>query len=286
MEEYDVIVLGCGAGGYEASVAASSLGAQVCVVEKGRIGGAHVHSRCVPFRVFSEVGVSYLRLKELHDQRIVGEEPTINLLTAIRRRNESICEIERLATAGLEKWGVVSLQGEGELVGTHEVEVSTTNGQGTRCLRGESIVVATGSSFSSTYVTGTGETIPVLTPDELLSMEELPRSILIIGGGIVGCECACLLRMLGVKVTVVEVEFDHLLPSEQPAISSALYQLMQNSGIRFHFADPVERIRNCASSDVETVLLSGRRVVSAAVLATTAARPAQSIRPSFGTVNT
>jgi glutathione reductase (NADPH) len=194
--DYDLFVIGGGSGGVRAARIAASHGAKVAIAEEYRLGGTCVIRGCVPKKLF--VYASRFR-DEFEDAAGFGwslNAPTFDWPTLVANKDAEIARLEGLYRAGLERAGVAVLQARAELADAHTVSVQP----GGRKITARYVLVATGGRPVVPQVPGVGHAI---TSNEAFHLEELPKSILIVGGGYIAVEFACIFNGLGVDTTLL-----------------------------------------------------------------------------------
>ena len=234
-QEFDILVLGAGSGGYAAALRAVQLGFSVGLVEKAKLGGTCLHNGCIPTKAL-------LHSAELADHAKDASKYGVNLsmdsidMAAVNAYKDGIIAGKFKGLTGLIKSkGITVIEGEGKLVGTDTVEVNGT------AYKGKNIVLATGS-YSKT-LPGLEIGGKVITSDHALQMDTLPKSAVILGGGVIGVEFASVWKSFGVDVTIVE-GLPSLVPNEDPAIIKQLERAFKKRGIKFNtgvFFDKVEQ---------------------------------------------
>jgi dihydrolipoamide dehydrogenase len=236
-ENYDIVVLGGGIGGYTAAVRAAQLGMKVAIVEKDKLGGTCLHRGCIPSKSLLRSAEVFALMKQSEQYGVAAAAPTLDF-AKVRERKQRI--VEQLAK-GLEylmkKNKIDVVRGSGRIVGpsifspkSGAVAVEKEDGD-VVTVAGDRLIIATGSrprALPGLDVDGE----KILTSEDALQLEELPKSVLIIGGGVIGVEWASMLNDFGVNVTVVEAE-KHLAPQEDGDISRELERLFKKRGIRF-----------------------------------------------------
>ncbi|HXF03262.1 MAG TPA: dihydrolipoyl dehydrogenase [Arthrobacter sp.] len=234
-QEFDILILGAGSGGYAAALRAVQLGFSVGLVEKAKLGGTCLHNGCIPTKAL-------LHSAELADHAKDASKYGVNLsmdsidMAAVNAYKDGIIAGKFKGLTGLIKSkGITVIEGEGKLVGTDTVEVNGT------AYKGKNIVLATGS-YSKT-LPGLEIGGKVITSDHALQMDTLPKSAVILGGGVIGVEFASVWKSFGVDVTIVE-GLPSLVPNEDPAIIKQLERAFKKRGIKFNtgvFFDKVEQ---------------------------------------------
>ncbi|MFD1039196.1 dihydrolipoyl dehydrogenase [Virgibacillus byunsanensis] len=237
-KEYDLVILGGGTGGYVAAIRASQLGMQVAMVEKGELGGTCLHRGCIPSKALLRSAEVLKQTKEANEYGIETENPTLNF-TKVQERKNSIVKTLHQGVQGLMKKGKIDVfEGFGRILGPSifspmpgTISIEYANGDENTMIVPKNVLIATGSkpkSLPGLEIDGTY----VMSSDEALQMEELPSSIIIVGGGVIGIEWASMLADFGVDVTVVEY-LDQILPTEDEAIAKEVEKLLKKKGITF-----------------------------------------------------
>lgn len=230
--EYDVVVLGGGTGGYVAAIQAAKLGKKVAVVEKDKVGGTCLHRGCIPTKALLRSAEVLQTVKKATDFGIEFDENSvgINFIQAQQRKQAVIDQLEK-GIHQLFKQGKIDLyEGTGTILGPSifsptagTVSVEPIDGSENKMLIPKNLIIATGSRPRSLPNLVLDET-QVLSSDGALQMTELPKSIVIVGGGVIGMEWASMLHDFGVEVTVLEYA-DQLLPLEDKEIAKELTRL-------------------------------------------------------------
>lgn len=213
-DTYDLIVLGSGPGGQRAAVQASKLGKQVLVIEKQKLGGACLHLGTIPSKALREMALS-------------AGPGTTGLEVVMARTHRVIDEEREIIEQQLTRNKIEYVGGIGSFVDANHVQVANT--AGTFKVRGETIVIATGTRpRRPPEIPFDGEVI--LDSDTLLALKHQPRSLLVLGAGVIGCEYASIFARTGVKVTLVEGR-PGILPSIDQELVATLIKQFEASGI-------------------------------------------------------
>lgn len=225
MDSFDVVVLGAGSGGERLAGLLAERGRSVAVVESGRVGGECPYTACIPSKALLRSAAARhdaRRLTELGAaaRPVVLDPDQEAWQAAVRRRQELQEHLDDTGAAkGLEDKGVTLVRGSGEVTADREVRV------GERLLRGTDLVLATGAEAVRL------DAFPdAWTSDDALTGAELPASLLVVGGGAIGCELAQVYARFGVAVTLVEAA-DQLLGREEPRIAAAVADLLRDDGV-------------------------------------------------------
>jgi dihydrolipoamide dehydrogenase len=228
MKTYDVVVIGGGPGGHTAAVRAAQMGGSVCLVEKAELGGTCTNRGCIPTKVLARCAHTMITVRRAAELGIaVASAPRLDFGRVAQRRDAVVATLRDGIGKLLKAHAIDVLTGVGRLIGPHRVTV--TDGTETE-LTARSIIVATGSIPAGL------PTLPVdgrrvVTSDELLADDTLPRSLVVVGGGIIGCEFASIYRTMGVEITIVEL-LDRLLPNMDPTFGKILQRSFKKAGIR------------------------------------------------------
>jgi dihydrolipoamide dehydrogenase len=226
-----IVVLGAGPGGYAAALHAARRGARVALVERGTVGGTCLHWGCIPSKILKTTADRLEAVKNAGEFGVgLSGEPALDL-AAVRSRQQRIIDIQaRGIQALLKAAGVHLVSGTGRIQGPGRLAVETGDG-GSTLLDWDRLILATGSRPAPLAgLPFDGERI--ISSNEALFPDALPRRLLIIGGGVIGCELASIYNALGSRVTLVEA-LDRLLPlpSLETEISKLLLREMKKRGI-------------------------------------------------------
>lgn len=221
---YDIVVLGGGSGGYATALRATELGLSVALVEEDKLGGTCLHYGCIPTK-------AVLHAAEVADASREGERIGVRStfdgidMTALNAYKDGVVGRLHKGLQGLVKAHKVTVvEGHGRLVAPDTVEVDG------RRITGRNVVLATGS-YSRT-LPGLEIGGRVITSDGALTLDHVPGSVVVLGGGVIGCEFASAWRSFGSEVTIIEA-LPHLLPNEDPALSKAFERAFRKRGISF-----------------------------------------------------
>lgn len=239
MNEYQLIVIGAGPGGYEAAIRAAQLGLTTALVENRQVGGTCLNRGCIPTKALLHAAALYRGVQEFESVGLCAQGVSFDIQKVHDRKNQVIEQL-RSGIEQLIKANKIDLyQGTGTLTGPHSVTVAT--GEGPVELAGENILVATGSKPSRPPIPGLD--LPhVGTSDEFLFLEDkLYENLIIIGGGVIGVEFASVYQSFGCKVTIVEA-MDRILPPMDREISQNLAMILKKRGVAIHTGTMVERL--------------------------------------------
>ncbi|RTE48764.1 dihydrolipoyl dehydrogenase [Actinobaculum sp. 352] len=261
--EYDVIVLGAGSGGYATALRVGQLGLKVGLIEADKVGGTCLHRGCIPTKAL-------LHAAEVADE--MREGPSIGVrgafegidMQALNVYKEGVVQKMYKGLTGLvSSRGVDTIAGWGRLVDKHTVEVNGTH------YRGKNIVLASGSYSKTLGLDITGR---VITSDQALSMNEVPGSVIILGGGVIGVEFASIWASYGAEVTIIEA-LPHLAPNEDEAVSKMLERSFRKRGIKFVTKTMFDRVEQ-TEAGVTVFTQNGKGYVADYLLVATGRGPA------------
>ncbi len=235
--EYDLVILGGGTGGYVAAIRASQLGLKVAVVEKGKLGGTCLHAGCIPSKALLRSAEVYATTKKSEEFGVLTSDVTLDF-SKVQARKEKITDQLYKGVQHLMKQGKISVyEGLGRILGPSifspmpgTISVEMNNGEENEMLIPKNVIIATGSR-PRTLPGLEADSEYVMTSDEALAMKELPKSIIIVGGGVIGIEWASMLVDFGLEVTVLEYA-DRILPTEDKEVSKELQRLMKKKGVK------------------------------------------------------
>jgi dihydrolipoamide dehydrogenase len=233
---FDLIVLGAGTGGYTAAFRAAQLGLRVALVDEDRIGGTCLHRGCIPTKALLESAAFTERLRHAKDFGLnLPGEAQVDYAQMAARRDQVVKRMWTGLKTLIDKNKVVWVAGRGHLEGPTKVRVrqagedGAPEGGGERLLEATDVIVATGSRVKSLPgLEPDGERI--VTSDDVLRMNALPKDIIIVGAGAVGVEFASMYHDVGVKVTLLEY-LPVLVPLEDREVSQVLERSFTRRGI-------------------------------------------------------
>ena len=237
-----ITILGAGSGGYIAAIRAAQLGAQVTVIERDKVGGVCLNWGCIPTKVFKTTAELLDKLRRARELGVEVEgEVGPNMKRLMDRKQEVI---ENLATGILKilkSYKIQYIRGDGYVLEPNRVRVKRVD-KGTVDVDSDRLILATGSSpLDIPAFPFDGEKI--LSSDDAINLREIPESILIIGGGVIGCEFAFIFASLGSRVTVVEAMSRMLpLPSVDGDCSKVIQREMRKRKISFMVNRNVEKV--------------------------------------------
>ncbi|MEM2759426.1 MAG: dihydrolipoyl dehydrogenase [Nitrososphaerales archaeon] len=229
---YDAVVIGGGPGGYVCAIRAAQVGGKICLIEKNGLGGTCTQKGCIPTKFLHSMG-DIARRATAAKKNGIDAKIRIDYRLLKSGMQDTVDKLASGIRFLLQSYGVHLVEGEGHIVSKNKVVVNE------KTIESKNIVIATGSY--PVCLPGYEFAGNIVSTDTVLELEELPRSIIIVGGGYSGCEFASILNVFGCKVTLVEIE-DHLIPSQTVEIGSTIEKYMRLDGINVMTKSRVERI--------------------------------------------
>jgi dihydrolipoamide dehydrogenase len=233
--DFDLVVLGAGTGGYTAAFRAAQLGLKVALVDEAKIGGTCLHSGCIPTKALLESAAFVERIRHAKDYGIDTSDPVVDYARMAARRDQVVKRMWTGLKSLVDKNKVTWIQGRGVLESGRQIRVrmagedGATGGGGERVLQGNDVILATGSKVKSLpglEIDGQ----QIVTSDDVLARQTLPASVIVIGAGAVGVEFASMYNDLGSKVTLLEY-LPAVVPNEDREVSQALERSFTRRGI-------------------------------------------------------
>ncbi|MEK7698413.1 MAG: dihydrolipoyl dehydrogenase [Nitrospirota bacterium] len=258
-----IAVLGAGPGGYVAAIKAAQLGASVTVIEDTEVGGTCLNRGCIPTKALVASAEALDKAKNIHDFGIELNGDVIPNIQKILERKNKIVNIQVKGIRGLFKsWGIKILDGKGFIVSANKIRVALKDG-GAEEVETDKIIIATGSRPAQIPIFPfDGEKI--LSSDDALNLNNIPRSLLIIGAGVIGCEFAFIYREFGSEVTMVEM-MPGAVSTEDEEISAILEKELKKRKIKLIANIKVEKIE-IKENSVLAFLSDGRTIEAEKVL--------------------
>lgn len=256
-------IIGAGPGGYVAALKAAQLGAQVTVIEDTEVGGTCLNRGCIPTKALVATAEALHKARNLEDYGIeISGQVTPNLAKIMERKNKVVSTQVKGIRGLFKSWGVALLEGRGRLLAPGKVEVQKKDGSN-EILETDKIIVATGSRPAQ---------IPlfpfdgrrILSSDDALKIDSIPKSLIIIGAGVIGCEFAFIFKELGSEVTLIEM-MPRAVTTEDPEISEILEKELKKKKIKLLTASKVEKVEEHNDS-IHVFLEGGKELAGEKVL--------------------
>ena len=259
MEEFDVIVIGAGPGGYVSAIRAAQLGKTVAIVEKEKIGGACLNVGCIPSKTLLKHSEMVEEIKKANDWGIETGKLTINFPKLMKRKDQVVQTLTNGVEYLLKNNQVTLFQGQASI--DEQLVVSI----GDEKIKGKDILLATGSKPFVPPIQGLNQ-VDYMTTDSFFDLKELPESLVIIGGGVISVELAFAMAPLGTKVTIIEVATDILLTEDPDARKIIKDQLKKKN---------IETIINAEIQEVkkDKIVIANREIAYNKLLVATGRKP-------------
>jgi len=253
---FDVVILGAGSGGYACALRAAQLGLSVALVEKDKIGGTCLHIGCIPTKALLHAAEVADSARESEQFGVNATLESIDMGGVNKYKDGVVSRLYKGLTGLVKNRGITVVEGEGRLVAPDTVAVDG------RRLVGRSVVLASGS-YSKTLPGIEIDGERVLTSDHALSLDRVPKSAIVLGGGVIGCEFASVWKSFGADVTIVEA-LPHLVPAEDEAVSKTLERAFRKRKIGFKVGTPFKSVER--TEDGVRVTVEGGETIEAEIL--------------------
>ena len=233
--DFDVLILGAGSGGYACALRAAQLGLTVGLVEKGNLGGTCLHVGCIPTKALLHAAEVADSARESEQFGVRATLDGIDMDGVNAYKDGVVSRLFKGLTGLVKGRGVTMIEGEGRLTGPKQVTV------GDRAWTGRHVVLASGSySKSLPGLEIDGER--VITSEHALRLDRVPSSVIVLGGGVIGCEFASVWKSFGADVTIVEA-LPRLVAVEDEASSKALERAFRKRKINFRTGTPFQSVK-------------------------------------------
>lgn len=242
-----VVVIGAGPGGYVAAIRASQLGANVTLIEKGELGGTCLNVGCIPTKVLAHTAELFLTLKEGEIIGLLAENLKVDWQALMKRKEQVVVRLRNGLNGLMAANKIKVVKGEASFLSPKAIKVESQ--EGNQEIKADNVIIATGSVPAMPPIEGIdGKNI--LSSNEVLSLEKLPKSLCIVGGGVIGVEFASIFSSFGTKVTVIEM-MPEILPNVDEEIVCLLKKLLSSRGVVFYTSAKVTKFSQ--NGDMVTV---------------------------------
>lgn len=240
-EQFDLVILGSGPGGYVAAIRASQLGLKVAIVERERLGGICLNWGCIPTKALLRTSEIYHYLQHADAYGLSAQNVSFDLAKVVDRSRKVAGQLNAGVKGLMKKNKVTVVEGVGRLTGATQVTVKT--GDQERVLDGKNVIVATGARARDLPGLA-ADGLRVWTYRHAMVPTEMPTKLLVIGSGAIGIEFASFFSDMGAKVTVVEM-LDRVLPIEDAEISAHMHKTLTKQGMTLLTGSKVSDVKPC-----------------------------------------
>ena len=223
-QNFDLVVLGAGSGGYAAALRASQLGMTVGLIEKGKVGGTCLHVGCIPTKALLHAAEVADVTRDAAKYGVTAQFAGVDIAAVTSYREEIVASKWKGLQGLIKARGITTIEGEGRLTSPTTVQVGDTT------VTGKNIVLATGSYSRSLPGLEIGGR--VITSEQALALPFVPHKVIVLGGGVIGVEFSSVWRSWGAEVTIVEA-LPHLVPNEDESVSKQFERAFRKRGIDF-----------------------------------------------------
>ena len=256
MSTFDVGIIGGGPGGYVAAIKAAQLDGSVCLIENRELGGTCLNRGCIPTKTLFSVANFATQVREAAGFGVKIQGAEIDYPQILAHKDATVKQLRSGITHLLKGNGVHTINGTGVLTGRNTIEVTKLDGTQEQ-VTAKQIIIATGSEPANIPIFEIDEQ-HVLTTTGILELKELPKSIIIVGGGVSGCEFASIFNGLGCEVTVLEL-LPTILATEDAQVVRQIRLFMKRKGIEIKTRANVTRVEK-SESGVTATLESGEQI--------------------------
>jgi len=234
MNQYDVAVVGAGPGGYVAAIRASQLGFKTVIIEKDRIGGTCLNVGCIPTKALIKNAEILQTVKHANQRGLLISEAKVDMPRTLKMKNEIVKMLSGGVQVLLEANHISIIQGKAEILSNHLMTVDGLE------ISFENLIIATGSSNDIPSIPGI-HSPGILSSSTILDLDHIPKSLAIIGGGVIGCEFATIFNSFGTQVTIIEM-MPHILSMLDQDISIGIEESLSNDGVNIYTNHRVQEV--------------------------------------------
>ena len=247
MENYDVIVIGGGPGGYVCAIRAAQLGHKTaCIESRGSLGGTCLNIGCIPSKSLLHSAEMYHKAnKEFDKIGITTGGLSLDISKMMKHKTKTVQGLTKGIEFLFKKNKVTYIKGHGSFHKKNEINVTSPDGSKSQ-IKGKHIIIATGSSVSTLSNIKIDEKI-VVSSTGALDLKKVPKKMIVIGGGVIGLELGTVWMKLGAEVEVIEY-MDHILPGMDKEVSDSFYKILKKQGIKFNLSSKVTAVKNNENS--------------------------------------
>ncbi|MEY4959175.1 MAG: hypothetical protein RL271_549 [Actinomycetota bacterium] len=257
MAEFDLVILGGGSGGYAAALRSSQLGLSVALIEEGKLGGTCLHRGCIPTKALLHAGEIADSAKHAGEYGVKAEFIAMDMLAVNAYKDGVVARLHKGLQGLVKSRNVTFIEGHGKLVAANTVEVN-----GEKYI-GKNVILATGSypkTLPGLEIDGT----VIITSEAAINLDRVPKSVIVLGGGVIGCEFASVWKSFGAEVTIIEA-LPHLVALEDESSSKQLERAFRKRGINFELGIKFKSATK-SKSGVEVTLEDGKTFTAEVLL--------------------
>jgi len=248
MEKRDIIIIGGGPAGYTAAIKASQLGGKVTLVEERNLGGICINRGCIPTKFLLHTVDIYQSIKDAGQYGISAAGTNLDLSKMQAGKNKVISTLVSGVDGLLRRNNVEVISGRAKLTQSKQIEIDS--GQGKQTIQADKVIIATGSKPIVLPIPG-ADSPDVMGAEDMLSLDRLPKSLVMVGGGVIGVEMATILAKLGCKVSIVEM-MPHILPAQDAELVAILDQALRGDGVEVYCGAQVTKIESTKGGKLVT----------------------------------
>lgn len=254
IEKFDLAVIGAGPGGYPAAFTAAQKGLKVALIEPKELGGTCLNRGCIPSKALIAAAETYHKLQEAKKFGIHIDNHSLDYAELAKHKDAVVKKMRDGLQGLVHSNGVTLIKGYARFISPHEIKIT---GEDNRIIFAEKTIIATGSEPRNISAFPCDHE-RILDSTSLLAMTKLPKSLVIIGGGVIGCEFASLYHTLGVEVTILEL-LPSIIPTESKVLREALTKTFEKRGIKIHSGVKVTKVERTPNG-VKVLLENGEPV--------------------------
>ncbi len=225
MNDFDLVILGAGSGGYAAALRGAQLGLSVALIEKEKLGGTCLHKGCIPTKALLHAGEIADNTKHAAQFGVKAQFMSMDMLAVNAYKDGVVSKLHKGLQGLVKSRNINFIEGHGKLVGKNQVEVNGT------VYTGKNIILATGS-YPKTLPGLEIDGKQIVTSEEAMSFDYVPKAVIVLGGGVIGCEFASVWNSFGSEVTIIE-GLPRLVALEDESSSKQLERAFRKRGINF-----------------------------------------------------
>ncbi|MFW6149526.1 MAG: dihydrolipoyl dehydrogenase [Atribacterota bacterium] len=281
MADMDVVIIGGGVGGYVAAIKGVQLGLKVTLVEKDKIGGICLNHGCIPTKSLASSAQIWEYLKNASQYGLSAENISFDFYKIIQRKDKIVNRLTMGVQSLLKVRKVNVLEGTADLISPTEVKVNLNNDK-QEIIKTKNVIIATGSAVRKINVAGIDNNRDIIDTNEALTLQGLPKKMLIIGAGYSGVEFASIFNSFGVEVYVLDLLKRILLPVDEE-IANSLFNILKKQGINFLLNSKLEKVvskKDGLSVNIKSIDKAEKEEVSVEKLLISTGRV-----PDFGGLN-